>query len=68
MEERTITFNSYELGAIDIVVINEIYNCKKRLEENEFTYQDDKMSCKAFLQQLESAHNKINRKEVLTNV
>lgn len=68
MEEKTITFNNYELGAIDIVVINEIYNCKKRLEENEFIYQDDKTSCKAFLQQLENIHNKINKKGVSTNV
>lgn len=65
MENRTMTFNSYELGAIDILIINEIYNCKKRLEENEFIHQDDKMSCEAFLQQLENIHNKINRKEAI---
>ena len=63
MEERTITFNSYELGAIDIVVVNEIWGCKKQLEENDFSYSSDRESCKNFLQQLENVHNKINRKE-----
>lgn len=63
MREKTITFNSYELGAIDIVVLNEIYCCKKQLEENEFSYSSDRESCKAFLQQLENIHNKINERE-----
>ena len=64
MIEKTITFNSYELGAIDILVTNEIYRCKKQLEENDFRDNYDKVCCKNFLQQLEKVHNKINRKEV----
>lgn len=64
MIERTITFNSYELGAIDILVNNEIWHCKKQLEENNFSDNYDRVCCKNFLKQLENVHNKINRKEV----
>ena len=62
MKERSISFNEYELCAIDIVVTNEIYNCKERLKENDFTYKSDKVSCELFLEKLESVHNKINIK------
>lgn len=63
MEERTMNFNSYELGAIDILLNCEIYNCEKRLEENDFTYESDKISCINFMKTLKNIHNKINDKE-----
>ena len=61
--ERTITFSEYELGAIDILVTNEISNCKEQLKENDFAYKSDKIACELFLEKLESVHNKINNKE-----
>lgn len=58
-----MNFDNYELGAIDIVVTSEIYRCKKTLEENEFSYKEDKISCINFLRVLENVHNKINNIE-----
>lgn len=61
MEERSINFNNYESGAIDIIVVSEIYRCKEQLKENDFTYKEDKISCENFLKTLENIHNKLNK-------
>lgn len=63
MEEKIMNFNAYELGAIDILVISEIYNCKERLEKDEFSYKEDKISCINFLKTLEKIHDKINERK-----
>lgn len=60
MKERNISFNEYELGAIDLVVTSEICKCKEKLKENNFTYKSDKVACELFLEKLEIVHNKIN--------
>lgn len=61
MNDRAITFTQNELNAIAIVIWCEIENNKKRLQDNNFSYADDKASCQEFLKQLESAQNKINK-------
>ena len=63
-----MNFKELELAAIDILVTSEIWNCEKRLEENEFSYSSDKASCKAFLQQLKNIHEKINKKEEIETI
>lgn len=67
MKEKTIIFDAYELGAIDILLVNEIYLYKKRFEENEFRDSYDRFTSKNYLETLEKAHAKINKKEVLDN-
>lgn len=56
-------FNSLDLGAIDILVISEISRLEKEIQENNYTYLEDRHRAKLFLQQLNNIHNKINGKE-----
>lgn len=60
-------FNTLELGAIDILVISEISRLEKELQDNNYTYAEDRHSAKLFLQQLNNIHNKLNRKETKEN-
>lgn len=62
-----INFDSLDLGAIDILVISEISRLEKELQENDYTYTEDRHSAKLFLYQLTNIHNKINGKETKEN-
>jgi len=62
-----INFDSLDLGAIDILVISEISRLEKELQDNNYTYTEDRHSAKLFLHQLTNIHNKINGKETKEN-
>lgn len=64
MEDRKdIVFNDYELGAINIVILNEIALYKKIVEKNDFSYESDRQSAKEYLKTLMNIDNKINKRE-----
>lgn len=62
MEDIVLKLNVCELGAIYLLVNEDINRCKRQLKENNFRSDYDKKCCKHTLQLLESVNDKMIEK------